>query len=371
MGRIIIKGKEFTFEQIRNGQWPAQEPYFQTSLSFCHDWLNGKHLFELQTSGSTGTPKQIMVTRAQMSSSAKATRDFFNIPVQANLLCCLNTAMIAGKMMLVRAMEWDSILYIVEPQSNPLLSIDPVQQFVFATMVPLQLETCLHDAHTAQMLTHIVHLLIGGAPIADSLRHKAALLPGNLYQTYGMTETVSHIALANLKADGALIYELLPGVACRQDEEEKLAVKAPMTNDRWIWTNDIVEMLSDRSFIWKGRADFTINTGGVKVQPEEVEAAAVDIMAVHFPGQRYFVTALPDERLGQKVILLVEAEPVAEPKVKEVLHQLKTKLSAYHAPKDLLFVPNFAETASHKVNRDASLARWMASQAENARDPNR
>src|SRR5690554_6037664 len=217
MGKIIINKQEFPFQQIRENKWPEQASYYQASLAFCNEWLNGKQSFELQSSGSTGTPKTIEVSRAQMSSSAKATGVFFGIRPEANLLCCLNTAMIAGKMMLVRAMEWDSILYIVEPQSNPLLSIDPVQQFVFATMVPLQLETCLHDAHTAQMLTHIVHLLIGGAPIADSLRHKAALLPGNLYQTYGMTETVSHIALANLKADGALIYELLPGVACRQD----------------------------------------------------------------------------------------------------------------------------------------------------------
>src|SRR5690606_30365523 len=134
MGKIIINGQEFSFHQIQEGQWQEQRPYFHAALSFCYEWLNGKQDFELQSSGSTGVPKTIMVSRAQMSSSAKATGDFFGIRPEASLLCCLNTAMIAGKMMLVRAMEWDSRLYLAEPSSNPLLSFPADQRFDFTTI---------------------------------------------------------------------------------------------------------------------------------------------------------------------------------------------------------------------------------------------
>src|SRR5690606_25522505 len=182
MGKIIINGREFSFQQIKEGQWQEQKPYFQESLSFCHDWLNGQPSFELQSSGSTGRPKTIQVSRGQMISSAKATGDFFGIRPEASLLCCLNTAMIAGKMMLVRAMEWDSRLYLVEPSSNPLLSFSADQRFDFATMVPLQLETCLTDATSAMALGNIRVLLSGGAPLAETLREKARKLPTELFQ---------------------------------------------------------------------------------------------------------------------------------------------------------------------------------------------
>lgn len=359
MGKIIINGQKLTFQQIREGQWPEQSPYFQASLDFCQEWLSGKTTFQLQSSGSTGTPKTIEVSRTQMMSSAKATARFFHIPSQANLLCCLNTAMIAGKMMLVRAMEWNSRLYLVEPASNPLLGLPLDQRIDFATMVPLQLETCLADNSSAMALGNIRVLLIGGVPLTEGLREKARQLPTELYQTYGMTETVSHIALADLKAEGPLTYHALPGVELRLNSKGGLDIKAPMSNDSWISTNDVVDILPDGGFVWKGRSDFTINTGGVKVQPEEVEALAAEIIAGYYPGRRYFVSPLPDERLGQQVVLVIEDEPENH-NTREVLEALKKILPPYHAPKSLLFIPKFEETASHKINRLRTMERWKA-----------
>lgn len=359
MGKIIINGQEFSYHQLKEGRWPEQKSYFQASLSFCHDWLNGKSSFELHSSGSTGRPKTIQVSRAQMSSSAKATGDFFGIRPEADLLCCLNTAMIAGKMMLVRAMEWDSQLYLVEPASNPLIGFGAGQHFEFTTMVPLQLETCLEDAHAREMLGNIRHLLIGGAPPGEALREKAVKLPIKVFQTYGMTETVSHIALADIKADGPLIYQPLPGVQIRQTLEGSLEIKAPMSNDRWISTNDVVELLPGGGFVWKGRTDFTINTGGIKVQPEEVEKSAGKAMERFFPGQRYFVTALPDSKLGQQVVLIIEGKQ-GDQDIQQIIQSLGKVLPRYHVPKKLLFVPKFAETASQKINRHRTMERWKA-----------
>ena len=359
MGKIIINGQEFSFHQIKEGKWLEQRPYFQEALSFCHDWLNGKSSFELQSSGSTGVPKTIVVSRAQMSSSAKATGDFFGIQPQASLLCCLNTAMIAGKMMLVRALEWDSGLYLVEPSSKPLLDFAADQHFDFVTMVPLQLDASLEHPHSAVLLEGIRNLLIGGAPLSEALREKAIKLPIKLFQTYGMTETVSHVALADLKADGPLTYQPLPGVMIRQSPEGKFQIKAPMSNDQWISTNDVVEILPGGGFIWKGRADFTINTGGLKVQPEEVEKRAGKVMERFFPGQRYFVTALPDLKLGQKVVLMIEGQQGNQDPL-QIIDTLKRELPPFHSPRKLLFVPKFAETASHKINRHQTLERWTA-----------
>lgn len=360
MGKINIKGQEFSFQQIRKNKWQEQAPYYQASLVFCSEWLNGKQSFELQSSGSTGTPKTIEVSRAQMSSSAKATGDFFGIQPEAGLLCCLNTAMIAGKMMLVRAMEWDSRLYLVEPSSNPLQSFPPNQHFDFATMVPLQLGTSLGHPHSAALLHGIRNLLIGGAPLSDLLREKTNKLSNNLFQTYGMTETVSHIALADLKAKGPLLYKTLPGVQIRQSPEGTLEVMAPMSNHKWVCTHDVVEIVEEGGYIWKGRADFTINTGGIKVQPEVVEELTSKLMERYFPGQRYFVTSLPDPRLGQKIVLMVEGEQAAYQNSDQVIQVLKAELPPYHTPKSLLFVPKFAETASHKINRIKTVELWEA-----------
>lgn len=360
MGKIIINKQEFPFQQIRENKWPEQASYYQASLAFCNEWLNGKQSFELQSSGSTGTPKTIEVSRAQMSSSANATGVFFGIRPEAALLCCLNTAMIAGKMMLVRAMEWDSRLYLVEPSSTPLLGFNTAHRFDFATMVPLQLEACLDHPHSATLLCGIGNLLIGGAPLSELLREKVSKLPNHSFQTYGMTETVSHIALAALKSKGPLIYKTLPGVHIRQSPEGTLEVLAPMSNHEWVCTHDVVEILEEGEFTWKGRADFTINTGGVKVQPEEIETTAAKLMERHFPGQRYFVTSLPDPKLGEKIILMVEGEQAAHQDSDQVIQALKAELPRYHAPKSLLFVPKFAETVSYKINRKKTVELWEA-----------
>jgi O-succinylbenzoic acid--CoA ligase len=351
MGDIIIKDRKFLFKDIQSGSWPEQKPYFETALLFCREWLNGKENLELNTSGSTGSPKTIHVHRRQMVTSAKATGDFFKVQSHQHLLCCLNTAMIAGKMMLVRAMEWNSTLHLMEPVSNPLLGIPFDQGFMLVAMVPLQLEACLQHEKSRKILNQIQNLIIGGAPISPSLREKASLLKNNLFQTYGMTETVSHIALANLKTFGPLTYQTLPSVRIRQSLDQRLEIAAPMINDEWILTNDRVEITSGSSFIWKGRADFTINSGGLKIQPEEVEAKISRAVNRFFPNLRFFITGKPDMILGQKSVLLLEGKD-ENPHASEVLLSvLKEMLPQHQNPKEVCFLAFFKETPSGKINR--------------------
>jgi o-succinylbenzoate---CoA ligase len=350
MGKIIIQGQEFTFEQIKTGLWSVQEPYFHQALSFCRDWLNGKGEFELSTSGSTGKPKIIQVSREQMEISAKATRDFFGIEKEAKLLCCLNTQMIAGKMMLVRGMEWHAIIYLVQAQSNPLEEMD--QLFDFVAMVPLQVDACMANSVSRTRLAKIKNLIVGGAPSSPDLLQKINDLQLNAYQTFGMTETVSHVALAEIKG-GELIYTVLPGVKIGVDDEDKLWIEAPMAKEARLQTNDVVEILNPKAFRWMGRADFTINSGGIKLQPEILEPKLAEFIYHIFGDRNFFLFGKPDEKFGQKPVLVIEY-PKDEKRALDLLNKLKTVLERYQIPKEILFNPKFTKTASGKINRTAT-----------------
>ncbi|UCS95634.1 AMP-binding protein [Echinicola marina] len=354
MTDIFIQNHKISFEQIQLGQWPELSNYYQESLTFCRQWLNGREKFELQTSGSTGKPKKIMVSRQQMESSAKATGDFFKISKNKHLLCCLNTGMIAGKMMLVRAMQWNCNLTLIEPKSNPLEDFVDQNDLDFVAMVPSQVETSLISPKTTKALQNIKHLIIGGAPISEELKTRIAKLEIQAYQTYGMTETVSHIALAPILPASKLTYHTLPGVQISQDKEGKLIIKAPMALTE-LHTNDLVEILNEQQFIWKGRADFTINSGGIKLQPEEIEKKLSLIIGKKLPATRYFIAGAPHPKWGEQVILVVESQRPNTDFLKEFSQSIKSTLGSYENPKTIYFVDNFIETASGKINRIKSL----------------
>lgn len=355
MGKILFKDFVISFEEVIAGKWPSMKPYEVAILLFCQDWLTGKQTFQLQTSGSTGTPKTIQVRRSQMESSAKATGNFFGVSPDQLLLCCLNTFMIGGKMMLVRGMEWDSQIHVVKPSSNPFSTFSPEQRVDFAALVPLQLEACMENDSARKLLYQTKNLLIGGASLSLSLREKARNMPGNVYQTYGMTETVSHVALANIKKKGPLVYEALPGVILSQSADLRLKINALITDHHWLLTNDIVEMVSPSSFVWKGRSDFTINSGGVKIQPEEAEASMHKTFQQFFPGRQFLLVGLPDPRLGQKLALFISGEADMGSQTEYLLSALKKELPAYHCPLEVHFLEYFSETTSGKINRKETL----------------
>jgi len=355
MGKIIIDDLTLTFEQISKGDWPPLSPHFEEALHFCKEWLTGKENFDLQTSGSTGLPKTISIHRKQMEISANATRDFFNVPDEANLLGCLNTQMIGGKMMLVRAMEWNSCLYLVEPSSDPLVHFRSEKQFHFAAMVPLQLAASIENPDSCKKLSCIQNLIIGGAPLNVHLKDKAAQLPINIYQTFGMTETVSHIALAKIIAGEELIYQALPSVVLSLAEDDRLIISAPMAKEKTLLTTDIVQLLSSDSFKWLGRADFTINSGGIKAQPELIENQISQEVEKHFPGSRFFIFGEENENFGQLICLLVEQSAESHLQSGDILNDLKDKISKYTVPKKVYFLESFIKTASGKINRPATI----------------
>lgn len=349
-GKIVTLYNSYTFEEIKAGDWdPNEASYGRDALLFCQEWFSGQHHFELKTSGSTGVPKPILVEREKMEKSARMTGEFLNLDNSPKLLCCLNTAMVAGKMMLVRGMVWEAELHIVSPSTLFPVWL-PKIDFDLVAMVPLQLEKAIMVEKSERILDSAKNFLIGGAPSSERLREELRSWPGNFFQTFGMTETVSHIALADLKSKGPLIYKALPGVEIDADASGRLYIQSPTGIRAGILTNDIVELTGKNEFIWKGRFDLVINSGGYKVYVEELEREIEPIWQQYFPSNRFFIHKATDELLGEKVILIIEGK-VPNQDLHNFMAALKTNLHPYKYPKDVLQMDKFCITPSGKINR--------------------
>jgi o-succinylbenzoate---CoA ligase len=321
------------------------EPHEQIVGHFLLDWIDYSPILRVRTSGSTGRPKLISLKKQLMVNSALATGAFFDIKPGDSALLCLSAAYIAGKMMLVRAMVLGLELDLVLPASNPLLGSNTT--YDFCAMVPLQLEA------TLQQINQIKKLIVGGAPISNKLREKVQQRRAQVFETYGMTETITHIAVRKVEqtvcSSGVEnAFTLLPGITIEKDERDCLIINAPEVNPETIVTNDIVKIVSDTQFEWLGRYDNIINSGGVKIIPERIEGKLESVI-----DNRFFIAGMPDEKLGQKIVLVVEGEVEAE----RLLEKIKSSINfkKHEFPKDILIVANFAETKNGKVSRKSTL----------------
>ena len=307
---------------------------FQKALGdFLIDWFDDKTYIEMNTSGTTGAPKLIRVEKEAMVSSALSTGDFFDLNPGNKVLHCLPVDYVAGKMMFVRSFILGLDMDFVEPNSNPLEYNDV--KYDFAAMVPLQAKNSLAK------LTNIKKIIIGGVKIHKSLEQELVKLPNEIYETYGMTETITHIAA---KRVGERAFTVLPNVTVSSNENNCLVVHAKKINPEPIVTNDIVEIVSDTQFVWLGRFDNVINSGGIKLIPEKIE----EKLSTHIP-RRYFVYGQADDVLGEKVVLYVEGEPIA------IDEEVFSVLDKYEKPKNIVFIPKFTVTATGKIVRKESI----------------
>lgn len=326
--------------------------FAQVAFAFCRDWLAGQETFTQQTSGSTGAPKLQVLSRTQMEASAAATGAFFGTTTRSHLLCCLNPAFIAGKMMLVRALVWNCPITLVEPSANPLLSL--AEQFTFVALVPLQVEAALAEEKSRKLLQSIPHVLIGGAALPYKIQQELIQQGIRAWQSFGMTETVSHIALAPIGA-GELVYQALPGVTIGINEQHCLWIQSQMSGTERIQTNDTIELRSKNTFAWLGRADFVVNSGGIKLFPEQLERRIAPLLEEICPGFAYFLFGEKDSRLGEQLVLYVEGtrEETKRLALEVGLGQI---LGKYEVPKKIYFKPAFAYTPTKKINRHATAA---------------
>ncbi len=309
---------------------------------FVLDWISNKPTLEVFTSGSTGKPKRIQLEKEHMVNSALATGEYFQLKAKQSALLCLPCSAIAGKMMLVRAMVLGLYLDEVEPTSNPLHHKQ--KRYDFVAMVPLQVEASLQE------LDRVGTLIIGGAPVNDKLRYELQGVSAKVYETYGMTETITHIAVKEIVPEPKTYFETLPHINLTTDDRSCLVIDAPRVAKEKVITNDIVELKGANQFTWLGRYDTVINSGGIKLMPEIIEAKLGPMM-----HSRFFVAGIPDEVLGEKLILVIEGEPFS---TDEMLQKIKSQasISKYEVPRDIFFVKSLVETHSNKIDRPKTLA---------------
>lgn len=308
---------------------------------FILEWMNNDDFILVQTSGSTGIPKQIKLKKEQVRNSAEATIGYFKLVPNTKALLCLSSQYIAGKMMLVRAMVggWD--LYTVEPEKNPLKNTSI--QFDFTAMVPFQVFHSIADLHK------VGKIIIGGGAIPQNLEKRLQQEETLAYATYGMTETISHIAIRQVNGqDRSSTFKALPEVSFSQTSEGCLKIDAPRISDEIQVTNDVVHLLSPSEFQFLGRIDNVINTGGVKIYPEEVERK----LSAHIE-KPFFIASETDDALGHKIILIVENNsPISIDDLSETFKVLST----YERPKKVYSLPQFIYTDTEKIKRADVLA---------------
>ena len=360
-------------------------PYFKKVFDFKKAWESGQETFEIQTSGSTGMPKKILLHRRQMLASVKMTTKAFNLKEGDTAFCCLNIDYIAGMMMLVRAFEIGMDLLIVEPKSNPFEDIEKHLYILkanrgqnFFAFVPLQIQTILEKTPIFyEILNSAKAIIIGGAAVNDAILEKVQKIYRPVYVTYGMSETLTHVAIKRINgSEKEDFFNTLEGVDIQLNHESCLMIKSKTTDGQWITTNDVAEIINGSSFVLHGRIDNVINSGGVKIQLEKVEKAAESVLKKLKTDEqklngRNFVFSLPDEKLGERLIFVLEKEtnaafPSRDDATKiDILQGFKEILPKFEVPKEVFFVEKMLETPTGKIDKIKTINAYVLPQISN------
>ena len=316
---------------------------------FLAEWHNDNDRILVHTSGSTGKPKPMMVEKKRMLNSARITCDFLGLKPGDTALLCMSLDYIAGKMMVVRSLQRGLQLTCVNPSSHPLAD-DTLPDFTFAAMVPMQVYNTLKVPRERERLMHIRHLIIGGGAISDELAQMIKPLPNAVWSTYGMTETLSHIALRRLNGpDASLWYTPFDGVEVSLNAEGCLVIDAPQVCAEPLATNDIAELSTNARtgktlFRIKGRKDNVICSGGIKIQIEEVEEALRPYLS-----EPFMIVKKQDAMLGEMAVLLTEGKNLTL-----VEEKCRNTLPPYWVPRMFLHIDHLPLTETGKPKRSGS-----------------
>ncbi len=346
---LTINGKRYDWKDLL--AFSSQQivsvinPWEKEIYRFIINWLSDQPEIIQYSSGTTGKPKEIRLPKVSMMQSAKNTCDYLNIREGDTALLCMPVDYIAGKMMLVRSMVCGLNLYIVEPKSMPEIEMLPVVDF--AAMVPLQV---LNLAICHKFNERIRVLLIGGAEVSIELENLMADTSTETYATYGMAESSSHIALRRLnKPEPQKEYHTVPGVEVGCDNRGCLIIEAQWLPGK-IVTNDLIDLIDNHTFRWLGRFDNLINSGGIKIVPEEVER-----LIAQKTGRECVAVGIKDPKFGHKLVLVMEKGQFSgDPEI--LKNELNTILPRRWKCRDLLLVPKFPRNEALKIDRKSLIA---------------
>lgn len=327
--------KEVGYSLVKEG-----DPYENQVGDFLLHWLDHEDTIVLKTSGSTGDPKPITIPKQVMVNSAINTGDFFKLEPGDRALLCLPARYIAGKMMLVRAMMLGLELDTAQPAAHVLFT--DIEPYDFCAMAPIQLKNAL------PRLDCFKKIIVGGSPVPATLVEEVQGRTTEIYETFGMTETASHFAVKKLNHQNQetdRYFQCLAGNKLSLDERGCLVLHSNHLSEEPIVTNDLVKLHSETQFEWLGRIDNVINSGGIKLHPEQIERKISP-----FIKERFFIASEPDKDLGERAILLVES------KNEEFDETVFKVLDTYEKPKKVYILPRFAETETNKVSREHTMA---------------
>lgn len=355
---IIVDGVEYTSNNYReiyeqNSCKGLCKGIYKGLVNFLDEWFNDSETILVHTSGSTGEPKPFYVEKKRMIESACRTLSFLGINKGDSALLCMNLDYIAGKMMVVRSLVASLNLIVVEPCGNPIKELNA--HIDFAAMIPLQIYNSLSDLKQREKLMSIPKIIIGGGAIDNILLESIKGFPNQIWSTYGMTETLSHIALRMLNGSKAsLWYTPLNGVKVRKNYDSVLVVNDMVTCDKELVTNDICEVNDNGEFLILGRRDNIINTGGIKVQIEELEDKLRNF--INIP---YMITSVKDIKFGEAIVMLINESDVCKDVVSnnkvcndaEIISICKSNLKKYEIPKYIIKVDELPYTKNGKPDR--------------------
>lgn len=344
---ISLNSKQFSAAEIlkitssKTGD-PSVPLWEKELFLFLNEWFSEADFVLAQTSGSTGEPKPIELPKIVMQKSAERTIKYFGLKKSDRLLLSLPCRYIAGKMMAIRAIVGQMNLITVDPASD--FDFLEHESFDFGAMVPNQVFKLLQQSSGTGKLQNIRNLLVGGSAISSALEAQISQLSNRVVSTYGMTETASHIAIRKLSGKRiSEFFHCLPGISVSLNEPGCLQIHLPEMIEP-LQTNDLAELQSDTGFKILGRADSVIISGGIKYSPETIEKKLEALF-----DRRFVISSLPDEKLGEKLVLVIEGKPFDTDILKRKLAEL---LTPYELPKPIVFLEKLPETTSGKVRRD-------------------
>lgn len=320
----------------------------ETAL-FIEDFLSDKPYVIAHTSGSTGVPKEIHLLKSDMRASANLTNEFFGLTNESVFYLNLSPNYIAGKMMIVRAIELGAKIIEEAPSNQPLAKYDSNERISLGAFVPSQIKYLINNPEKLILFDNII---IGGGKLHLKLERWLAEQGIRAYCTYGMTETCSHVALAPVGITPQP-FTALNKITFSIDERDCLVIHAPHFSTKEIKTNDIIQLLSPTQFYWCGRYDNVINTGGIKVFPEKIEPIIAELL----PNARFFITSQPSDKWGEEIVLALEYSNLSENEIRtgeimpSLVEKLKLRLPSHSIPRRYIAVKKFNETTSGKIIR--------------------
>ena len=297
--------------------------------NFLKSWFDDKDYILTNTSGSTGNPKEIKLKKLDLIESSKLTARYFDLKVGDKIINCLPIKYIAGKMMLVRSLVLGLDLYLFPVTSSPISDLKKNYELIAFT--PIQLENSI------PFIEKIKKVLVGGSPVQDNLKEKILNSKSIIYETYGMTETITHIAARNLSI-GEKEFTTLPGIEIGK-RDNCLFIKPNHLSIEMVQTNDVVELTDKNKFQLIGRNDFIINSGGVKLNPETIEKKLSKYISADF-----VISSIDNSKFGEVVALVFKKN------IPDDYNKAFTHLSKYEIPKEVLAIDNFPEN-NGKINR--------------------